>query len=114
MQQAYQALRVISEAQTVHIVLATLPGELMLTELRAASEALQEKSSDGIKAVILDFADQLVALAEASRRPAPEPPPWTWRDAAAATWDVYAEAANAPERWRGARRRRSAAGVETD
>ena len=58
MQQAYQALRVISQAQTVRIVLATRPGELMLTELRAACAALQEKSSDGIKAVILDFAEQ--------------------------------------------------------
>lgn len=58
MQQAYQALRVISEAQTVQIVLATRPGALMLTELRIISEALQAGSSDGIKAVILDFADQ--------------------------------------------------------
>ena len=41
MQQAYQALRVISEAQTVHIVLATRPGELMLKELHTACEALQ-------------------------------------------------------------------------
>lgn len=62
----------------------------------------------------VDDLDELVAQAEASRRPAPEPPPWTWRDAAAATWDVYVEAANAPVRWRGARRRRSATGVETD
>ena len=56
MQQAYQALRVISEAQTVHIVLATHPGALLLAELRTACQALQERSSDGIKAVILDFA----------------------------------------------------------
>lgn len=56
MQQAYRVLRVISEAQTVHIVLATRPGALMLAELRAACEALQERSSDGIKAIILDFA----------------------------------------------------------
>ena len=55
MQQAYQALRVISEAQTVHIVLTTRPGTIMLTELRSASQALQTSSSDGIKAVILDF-----------------------------------------------------------
>lgn len=57
MQQAYQALRVISEAQTVHIVLGVQPGELILTELCAACEALQAGGSAGIKAVILDFAD---------------------------------------------------------
>lgn len=35
----------------------------------------------------------LVAAAEAAQRPAPPPPPWTWEDAAAATWEVYAQAA---------------------
>lgn len=55
MQQAYQALRVVSEAQTVHFILTTQPGELMLTELQASCEALRA-GSDGIKAVILDFA----------------------------------------------------------
>ncbi len=55
MQQAYQALRVVSEAQTIHFILAVQPGELMLTELQASCEALQT-GSDGIKAVILDFA----------------------------------------------------------
>lgn len=64
MQQAYQALRVISEAQIVHIVLATRPGVLMLEELNAACGALQMGSSDGIKAAILDFAGQLVARNE--------------------------------------------------
>jgi glycosyltransferase involved in cell wall biosynthesis len=40
--------------------------------------------------------DGLLAAAEAARRPAPAPPPWTWRDAAEATWTVYEEAASAP------------------
>jgi glycosyltransferase involved in cell wall biosynthesis len=35
----------------------------------------------------------LIAAAEAVRRPAPPPPPWTWQDAARATWDVYEQAA---------------------
>lgn len=35
----------------------------------------------------------LVAAAERAERPAPEPPPWTWRDAAEATWAVYRAAA---------------------
>ncbi|HEY1349331.1 MAG TPA: enoyl-CoA hydratase-related protein [Ktedonobacteraceae bacterium] len=54
MQQAYQALRVISEAQTIHCMLTPWPTELLLTELQAACAALQA-GSDGIKAVILDF-----------------------------------------------------------
>lgn len=54
MQQAYQALRVISEAQTIHYILSSWPAELLLTELQASCEALQT-GSDGIKAVILDF-----------------------------------------------------------
>lgn len=56
MQQAYQVLRVVSEAQTVHIVLANQPGALMLEELCAACQALQAGSGEGIKAVVLDFA----------------------------------------------------------
>jgi len=34
----------------------------------------------------------LVAAAEAAQRPAPAPPPWSWQDAARATWRVYARA----------------------
>ncbi len=34
----------------------------------------------------------LVAAAHSVQRPAPAPPSWTWRDAAAATWDVYERA----------------------
>jgi len=36
---------------------------------------------------------ELVSAAEAVTRPAPAPPPWTWADAARATWQVYADAA---------------------
>lgn len=46
--------------------------------------------------------DGLVASAEAARRPAPTPPPWTWEDAAQATWSVYEDALRAPRMWRGA------------
>ncbi|HVW18430.1 MAG TPA: glycosyltransferase family 1 protein [Solirubrobacteraceae bacterium] len=38
----------------------------------------------------------LVAAAEAAHRPVPAPPPWTWLDAARATWDVYERAAERP------------------
>ena len=67
MQQAYQALRVISEAQTVHIILVPQPGELMLKELISASAALQAESSEGVKAVVLDFTGQ--ASARSADRP---------------------------------------------
>jgi glycosyltransferase involved in cell wall biosynthesis len=43
----------------------------------------------------VDDVEGLVAAAEAARRPAPPPPAWTWEDAAAATWEVYAQAAAA-------------------
>jgi glycosyltransferase involved in cell wall biosynthesis len=35
----------------------------------------------------------LLAAGAAARRPAPAPPPWTWIDAARATWKVYEEVA---------------------
>ncbi len=56
MQQAYRALRIVAEAQTLRIVLSTEPNELMLTELCIACDSLNsESSSSGIKAVVLDF-----------------------------------------------------------
>ncbi len=39
--------------------------------------------------------EELIAAAQAAQRPAPAPPPWSWEDAARATWDVYARAASA-------------------
>lgn len=36
--------------------------------------------------------DTLIRVAEAAKRPAPAPPPWSWEDAARRTWDVYCEA----------------------
>ena len=55
MQQAYRALRIVSEAQIIRIILASEPGELMLKELSAACASLNTESSSGIKAVVLDF-----------------------------------------------------------
>ena len=34
----------------------------------------------------------LIEAAEAASRPAPQPPPWSWQEAARATWGVYAGA----------------------
>jgi glycosyltransferase involved in cell wall biosynthesis len=43
----------------------------------------------------VDDLEGLLAAAESAQRPAPPPPPWTWEDAAAATREVYAQAAAA-------------------
>jgi len=43
----------------------------------------------------VDDLEGLLAAAESAQRPAPPPPSWTWNDAAAATWEVYAQAAAA-------------------
>ena len=42
--------------------------------------------------VDVDDLEGLIAAAERAERPAPDPPPWTWADAARATWQVYEEA----------------------
>jgi enoyl-CoA hydratase/carnithine racemase len=55
MQQAYRILRIVSEAQTIRIILASDPGELMLRELSIACASLNTESSRGIKAIVLDF-----------------------------------------------------------
>ncbi len=55
MQQAYRALRVVAEAQTIRVVLSAHPGELMLKELRTACATLDTQGSKGVKAVVLDF-----------------------------------------------------------
>jgi hypothetical protein len=55
MQQAYQAIRIVSEAQTIRIGLSTDPDELMLRELCTVCASLSGGSSGGIKAVVLDF-----------------------------------------------------------
>jgi alpha-1,3-rhamnosyl/mannosyltransferase len=48
--------------------------------------------------------DGLISAAEAARRPAPPPISNTWQDAAAATWEVYADAVTAANRRQGVRR----------
>ena len=55
MQQAYQTIRIVSEAQTIRIGLSTDPDESMLRELCTACASLSGGASDGIKAVVLDF-----------------------------------------------------------
>src|SRR5438045_935966 len=55
MQQSYQALRIIAEAQTIRIVLAPDPDELMLNELCVLYDSLHTETSSGIKAIVLDF-----------------------------------------------------------
>jgi glycosyltransferase involved in cell wall biosynthesis len=56
--------------------------------------ALREVLDGRISFVPADDLEALIGAAEAARRPAPQPPPWTWRDAAQATWRVYERALN--------------------
>lgn len=55
--------------------------------------ALREVLGDRATFVPVDDLEALVAAGEAATRPAPPPPPFSWDDAAAATLDVYADAA---------------------
>ncbi len=54
--------------------------------------ALEEVLGD--RATLVEQGDMrsLIAAAEAATRPAPAPPPWSWLDAARATWEVYSTA----------------------
>ena len=58
MQQAYQAIRIVSEAQTMRVGLSTDPDELMLRELCTVCASLSGATSDGIKAIVLDFGNR--------------------------------------------------------
>jgi glycosyltransferase involved in cell wall biosynthesis len=60
------------------------------TDVPALREVLGERAS------LVPAGDMaaLVAAAEAAPRPAPDPPPWTWPDAARATWKTYERAAD--------------------
>ena len=69
--------------------------------------ALREVLGDRATLTAVDDLEGLVTAAEAAARPAPPPPSWSWEDAAAATWEVYADALRATPGRRGARRRRS-------
>ena len=54
--------------------------------------ALREVLGDRATFVDCDDLDALLEAAVAARRPAPDPPDWTWADAAHATWDSYQKA----------------------
>ena len=58
MQQAYQTIRIVSEAQTIRIGLSTDPDELMLRELCTVCASLSGGASEGVKAVVLDFSSR--------------------------------------------------------
>lgn len=55
MQQAYRILRVVAEAQTIRIILSIHPHAPVLEELSIACASLNNESSNGIKAIVLDF-----------------------------------------------------------
>jgi glycosyltransferase involved in cell wall biosynthesis len=60
----------------------------------AACEAPALREVLGERASFVEVGDMraLIESAERSRRPAPAPPPWSWHDAARATWQVYRQA----------------------
>jgi glycosyltransferase involved in cell wall biosynthesis len=56
------------------------------------SPALREVLGERATLVPADDLSALMTAATAARRPAPDPPAWTWNDAARATWAVYEQA----------------------
>ena len=60
------------------------------TPVVAADGPALREVLDG-RATFVDAGDVagILTAAYAAQRPAPAPPPWTWGDAAAATWGVY-------------------------
>ena len=57
-----------------------------------AAPALREILGDRAQFVAPGDMDELIRTAQATRGRAPEPPSWTWSDAARSTWGVYARA----------------------
>ncbi len=57
--------------------------------------AVREVLGDRVSFSAVNDLAGLIRAAEEARRPAPQPPSWTWDDAAAATWEVYREAMSA-------------------
>src|SRR5579884_2858238 len=74
MQEAYRVLRVVSEAQTVRLVLSAQPDELALSELASACAlyTVEPKTGGGVKAIVLDFTASSVGV-EVQRQAAPSP-----------------------------------------
>lgn len=57
--------------------------------------ALREVLGDRARFVPEGDMRELIETAQRATRPAPEPPTWSWEDAARATWNVYARAISA-------------------
>ncbi|HLI06038.1 MAG TPA: hypothetical protein VKV40_05655 [Ktedonobacteraceae bacterium] len=80
MQQAYRALRVVAEAETIRMVLSSEPDEFLLDELVRActlytvgSDA-EKAGEPGVKAIILDFIAPIPAARRAAQKPASPAP----------------------------------------
>ncbi len=70
MQQAYRAIRVVAEAQTVRIALAAAPDASMLHELVSACSAFGVESGSEVKAVILDTGSLADVVSSQHEQPA--------------------------------------------
>jgi glycosyltransferase involved in cell wall biosynthesis len=64
---------------------------VVASDVPAVREVLGQRAT----LVAVDNLEGLLAAGAAARRPAPQPPAWTWADAARATWEVYEAAAAA-------------------
>src|SRR5579885_2201631 len=74
MQQAYHILRVVSEAQTVRMVLSAQPDELALSELVSALSTVEPKTGgSGVKAIVLDFTASSAGGGEEQKQATPSP-----------------------------------------
>lgn len=62
--------------------------------------AIREVLGDRVKLTDVGDLDGLITAAESATRPAARPPDWCWERAAAATWQVYCEAMDAPDHGR--------------
>jgi glycosyltransferase involved in cell wall biosynthesis len=77
--------------------------------------ALREVLGERASFVEAGDLEALIDSAQRVERPAPAPPPWTWQDAARATWAVYVKAISTVEAHRTAphpRRRRAPGGMD--
>jgi glycosyltransferase involved in cell wall biosynthesis len=76
--------------------------------------ALREVLDGRATLIAIDDLEGLIAAAESAERPAPEPPAWTWENAAHATWEVYCQAAGATDFFQVGRPKQRAATLVKD
>jgi glycosyltransferase involved in cell wall biosynthesis len=91
---AHELPNVILTGQVADEELAAIYSDAHALVLPSNHEVAALREVLGDRATFVRPGDMLalIAAAEGSMRPAPPPLPWTWEDAARATWGVYARA----------------------